>query len=322
MSEGESAIPSWFVMTDDRRAKEAGSKELYQGLRDDYTEQLKAQGYDGFNDYVNAMSVKVTGSTPPPVAPPHVKQPEASKEPIINSGVKRRLLPIMVRDARYKAKRDKTNIHNRGQRKRDVSTLAGREAWAARKWSGGLQTIPETQHDEQFRVFHNTYVQPTTEARDDTQREFMFHESLEGFKEMFHDEFRDAPREMGEPSIVSILHNLIHENYDFIPKGTPLDELVPAHRIKGSEGAIKSMLENLSPSLRQRADPIHNLVNEPVVEAYLQRHHTVTSNVATDPTGHLELHNDWSLPYVEHLDQVKYNGVTHHQMSFGVAEGV
>ena len=185
-----------------------------------------------------------------------------------------------------------------------------------------MTTIPETQHDEQHRVFHNTYVKPATEKRDDRQREFKFHESLEGFKRMFHDENVDPLDEMGEPSVANILHNLIHENYDFIPEGTPMNELVPKHRIRGNEEEIKSMLEDLPPSLRQRADPIHNMVNEPDVQAYLQRHHTITSNVATDPTGHLELHNDWSLPYVEHLDQVKYNGVTHHQMSFGVAESV
>ena len=83
------------------------------------------------------------------------------------------------------------------------------------------------------------------------------------------------------------------------------------------------MLNSLDPSLRQRADRLHNLVHQPDTDAYMQRYHSTDSaKVASDSAGTTELFSDWDLPYKKGLDQVRFNGHIQTQMSFGVSDDV
>ena len=93
--------------------------------------------------------------------------------------------------------------------------------------------------------------------------------------------------------------------------------------LKGQEGTFKSLLDHLDPSLRQRADRIHNEAHKPQTTEYLQQHRAVnTDNIAKDASGTMELFNDWSLPYDKDLNKVTFNNRLHTQMSFGVAEEI
>ena len=65
------------------------------------------------------------------------------------------------------------------------------------------------------------------------------------------------------------------------------------------------------------------MVHNPGTEEYIQRYHTAdrtNDEIAKDASGTTELFNDWALPYDNGLHQVKFNGMLHTQMDFGVQE--
>ena len=82
------------------------------------------------------------------------------------------------------------------------------------------------------------------------------------------------------------------------------------------------MLSNLAPEDHQRADRLHNMVHKPDTEEYMEKFHPHQNNtdIAQDASGTKELFNDWSIAYEKNLNQVKFNGMIHSQMSFGTAE--
>jgi hypothetical protein len=130
--------------------------------------------------------------------------------------------------------------------------------------------------------------------------------------------------ELQEPSLAHFYQTLLENKYSWAPKDLEFDErLLPTGYLKGIEGTFKTLLENLDPKLRQRADRIHNEVHKPETSEYLQQHRAVNpDNIAKDSSGTLELFSDWELPYDPNLRKVTFNNRLHTQMSFGPAEEV
>ena len=137
--------------------------------------------------------------------------------------------------------------------------------------------------------------------------------------------YDDPALHLGEPSMVHVYKGLL-TGYSWAPKNLTIDELnLPDNYLIGHLDAYKPMLAALDPSIRQRADRLHNAVHNPDTQEYLERYHSAdrsNEELAKDAAGTTELFNDWALPYKNGLKQVKFNGMLHTQMDFGVAEYV
>ena len=131
--------------------------------------------------------------------------------------------------------------------------------------------------------------------------------------------------ELGEPSRSHFYKALLEGVYSWAPKDLVLDEKnLPDKYIAGQEETMKHMLKHLDPKYRQQADRLHNMAHAPDTEAYMEKYHPHQSNtdIAQDASGTKELFSDWDLPYEKNLNQVKFNGMIHSQMDFGVSEDV
>ena len=81
------------------------------------------------------------------------------------------------------------------------------------------------------------------------------------------------------------------------------------------------MLAALDPDKRQRADRLHNLVNKPDTQQYLQSTHQVDhGQFAKDASGAIQLQSDWSLPYVANERRVQFNHHIHSTIDLGVSD--
>ena len=139
------------------------------------------------------------------------------------------------------------------------------------------------------------------------------------------DSYKSIEEELQEPSLSHVIENLINNKYDWAPKNIVFNEQnMPASKIRTNEAELRHVLERVDPSNRQRVDHLHNMVNKPSTEQYMEKYHPLESSaiIATDDTGNIELHDDWALPFKPNVDQVKIGDTIHSQMDFGVADDI
>jgi hypothetical protein len=153
--------------------------------------------------------------------------------------------------------------------------------------------------------------------------------TYEKFIELVNNPMESVPNRLQERSLAHVYENLLLGNYKWAPKNLVLDQQnLPSYILQGSEDSFKPMLASISKDsdLRQRADRLHNLVHKPDTQEYLERyHHTAQMSnpeLSKDASGTTELFSDWAEPYEKRQNVVRFNGMIHTQMDFGVSETV
>jgi hypothetical protein len=128
-------------------------------------------------------------------------------------------------------------------------------------------------------------------------------------------EFR--PSDIGAHNLADMAEALLKGEQPWIPKNLKLNEQnLPANLVRGNEHQFHALLNQLddNPALKNNADHLHELVEEPKRQAYMAKYHPNTTG------GPENLTDDWSLPFIHKQNSVEFNHQIHHQMDFGIDE--
>ena len=239
----------------------------------------------------------------------------------------------------------------------------GQEAWAVKRERGyqprnskqqKLERIEEARSaDEQSKknIAWSAKVQSEKNAREQAHMEYvsgsrdntpyLTHFASGGMKgqEITYDRWKQQvklglsfePANVGEKSWQHVAESILFSDA-WIPKDIPLsEENFPAYfvHLDGHENEWKPLLNRIDqlddPALKQRANFIHNILQQTDTKQYLHRFHpqqNMTNNeIAKDLAGtHEQLSDDWSQPFKPHMNSVMFNHQLHSQIDVGIQE--
>ena len=298
LNEGEQGVPEWMDVSDSRRKKEAAHQDLFET----YIAQNNDFDPNGAIDHFGK-----THNTPPSEKQKWVDKQKS--EALDDRDISQIPFNNMVKTG----KRTFNKYWSKRVRRRNAKIQT-------------LQTIKEIHN----RVIEENKIDPFF-----TEREAPYIDkptTQSGEKVTYQKVLQwiagneTAPEyELGEPSRAHFYKALLEGVYSWAPKNLALDEKnLPDNYLKGQEATFKHMLKNLDPKYHQQADRMHNMVHKPDTEAYVEKYHPHQehADIAKDASNTTELFNDWALPYEKNLNQVKFNGMIHSQMDFGISEDV
>ena len=138
------------------------------------------------------------------------------------------------------------------------------------------------------------------------------------------------PNLVGVKSFPDLYMGLLQKSAHWVPDKLTLNEHnLPAFLVDGVENHYKPLLEinDEMPDIKANADRLHDLVNIPATQRYIERYHPNWSSlkgksnaeIAKDFAG-VELFDDWALPFKHNQNSVMVNHQIHTRMDFGFDE--
>ena len=298
INKGEAGIPDWIELSNYRRGREDKSPEVYE----EYIKQLQEQVGQDVDKIIEDNGKAFQKKYVPEVPTRNEISEGVSTIPFNNMVKTGKKTMVKYWSKRYRRMKAKADMLERMRLAHLLQIDEENESYIA-KWHDRPEEEPFVDHKKDILGGDVTY-----------QR----------FLDWIADPADSPEYRLGEPSMQHVYKALLNGVYSWAPKNLVLDEEnLPDGYIIGHEEEYKPMLAALDPSLRQQADRLHNMVHTPQTQEYIQRYHTAdrtNDEIAKDASGTTELFNDWALPYENGLHQVKFNGMLHTQMDFGVQE--